>query len=103
MGGGIHPQRHGNNERRDDGAQRKQKGGRQVLHERGEDVLAAHKARAHVAMQESHEPREVLLDERTVQTELSLARVNDLLRNRNAGVFEHGGHVVAASQLHKRE
>ena len=54
-------------------------------------------------MQEPRKPREVLLDERAVQTELSLARVYDLLRHRNAGVFEHGGHVVAASQLHKRE
>ena len=27
----------------------------------------------------------------------------DDARDRNAGVFEHGGHVVAASQLHERE
>ena len=74
-----------------------------MLHERGEYVLAAHEARAHVAMQESHEPGKILLDERTVQAELGLARVDNLLRDRDAGVFEHGGHVVAASQLHERK
>ena len=103
MGGGIHPQRHGDDERRDDGAQREEKRGGQVLHERGKDVLAAHKTRAHVAMQKPRKPGEVLLDERSVQAELGLARVDDLLRDRNAGVFEHGGHIVSAGQLHERK
>ena len=103
MGGGIHPQRHGNDERRDNGAQRKQKRGRQMLHKRGEYVLAAHEARAHVAMQEPREPGKILLDERAVQAKLGLARVDDLLRDRDAGVFEHGRHVVAAGQLHERK
>ena len=74
-----------------------------MLHKRGKDVLAAHEARAHVAMQEPYEPGKVLFDERAVQAELGLARVDDLLRDRDAGVFEHGGHVVAAGQLHERK